>query len=80
MFASARSRRADDEEGVRLVGCPSDGASELVAGGFAGKCEEAMAIFAGIHVRASGGGAARAVSGRTHDDVGAAIAVDVADP
>ena len=65
---------------MRLVGCAGDGASELVAGGFAGQCEEAMAVSAGKHVRASGGGAARAVSGCTHDDVGAAIAVDVADP
>ena len=75
-----RARRADDQERSRAWPCePATALPKRSCAALAGQRQKHVAVLAGVDVRAARAFAARAVARRADDDVGVAVAVDIAD-
>ena len=71
---------ADDQHRSALAARPGHRAAEPIVGGLAGQRQQHAAVPAGVDVGAAGTLTAGGVARRADDDVGEAVAVDVADP
>src|SRR6478609_8302722 len=78
MLRRSRTRRADDDECAPVDGSSRDRAAEPIARAFSGQREQTMAVSSRIHVRVARTGVLAARAWRADEDVGMAVAVDVA--
>src|SRR5882672_5458746 len=78
MLGLSRRWRADDDERALVDGRACDGAAELIARAFAGQRQQTTTIFSRVDVGVARTRLLAARPRRADDDVGMAVAVDIA--